>query len=170
MNKKTVRDISPAGCRVLMRVDFNVPLDENCRVTSDKRIRAAVPTIEYIISRGGRLVLMSLLGRPKGERVTKMSLKPCVEVLSGLIGKPVKFSEDCVGELARKAVAELKSKVSSKITIDKPKDYEPLRSDRKKIPPPTKAELAEIRGCIRKKMQEQFGPYGGIWRIEKVVV
>ena len=107
MNKKTVRDISPAGCRVLMRVDFNVPLDENCKVTSDKRIRAAVPTIEYIISRGGRLVLMSHLGRPKGERVDKMSLKPCVEVLSGLIGKPVKFAGDCVGEMAEKAVAEL---------------------------------------------------------------
>ncbi len=107
MNKKTVRDISPAGRRVLMRVDFNVPLDENCRVTSDKRIRAAVPTIEYIISRGGRLVLMSHLGRPKGERVEKMSLKPCVEVLSGLIGKPVRFVEDCVGEVAEKAVSEL---------------------------------------------------------------
>ena len=108
MNKKTVRDISPAGCRVLMRVDFNVPLDENCKVTSDKRIRAAVPTIEYIISRDGRLVLMSHLGRPKGERMEKMSLKPCVEVLSGLIGKPVKFAGDCVGEVAEKAVSELK--------------------------------------------------------------
>jgi len=107
VNKKTVRDISPAGRRVLMRVDFNVPLDENCRVTSDKRIRAAVPTIEYIISRGGRLILMSHLGRPKGERVSKMSLEPCVEVLSGLIGKPVKFAADCVGEVAGKAVAEL---------------------------------------------------------------
>ncbi|MFC1614605.1 phosphoglycerate kinase [Gemmatimonadota bacterium] len=107
MNKKTVRDISPAGQRVLMRVDFNVPLDENCKVTSDKRIRAAVPTIEDIISRGGRLVLMSHLGRPKGERISKMSLEPCVEVLSGLIGKPVKFAGDCVGEVAEQAVASL---------------------------------------------------------------
>ncbi|MBN2289495.1 MAG: phosphoglycerate kinase [Candidatus Glassbacteria bacterium] len=108
MNKKTVRDISPAGKRVLMRVDFNVPLDENCKVTSDKRIRAAVPTVEYIISRGGRLALMSHLGRPKGERVPKMSLKPCVEVLSALLGKPVKFADDCVGEAAEKAVAGLR--------------------------------------------------------------
>ncbi|MBW7996589.1 MAG: phosphoglycerate kinase [Candidatus Glassbacteria bacterium] len=98
MSKKTVKDVALAGKRVLMRVDFNVPLDENQRVTSDKRIRAAVPTIEYILDQGGRLVLMSHLGRPKGKVVPEMSLKPCVEVLSGLIGKPVRFAADCVGE------------------------------------------------------------------------
>ncbi|MFC1544855.1 phosphoglycerate kinase [Gemmatimonadota bacterium] len=97
MSKKTVKNVALAGKRVLMRVDFNVPLDENLKVTSDKRIRAAVPTIKYILDQGGRLVLMSHLGRPKGKVVASMSLKPCVEVLSGLIGKPVKFASDCVG-------------------------------------------------------------------------
>jgi phosphoglycerate kinase len=90
-----------------MRVDFNVPLDENQKVTSDKRIRAAVPTIEYILKQGGRLALMSHLGRPKGERQPKMSLKPTVEVLSRLIGKEVKFVDDCIGDKVKKAVDSL---------------------------------------------------------------
>ena len=98
MSKKTVKNVALAGKRVLMRVDFNVPLDENQQVTSDKRISAAVPTIEYILGQGGRLVLMSHLGRPKGKVVPEMSLRPCVDVLSKLIGKPVKFATDCVGE------------------------------------------------------------------------
>ena len=76
MSKLTIRDVSLKGKRVLMRVDFNVPLDENLKVTSDKRIRASAPTIEYILAQGGRLALMSHLGRPKGERAPKMSLKP----------------------------------------------------------------------------------------------
>ena len=108
MNKLTVKDVSLQGKRVLMRVDFNVPLDENQQVTSDKRIRAAVPTIEYILEQGGRLVLMSHLGRPKGERIPTMSLKPCVKVLSELIGKEVAFVNDCIGEEVEKAVAALK--------------------------------------------------------------
>lgn len=104
MSKKTVKDIALAGKRVLMRVDFNVPLDENQQVTSDKRIRAAAPTIEYILGQGGRLVLMSHLGRPKGKAVPEMSLKPCVDVLSKLIGKPVQFAADCVGDEVRNQV------------------------------------------------------------------
>ncbi|RLB13078.1 MAG: phosphoglycerate kinase, partial [Deltaproteobacteria bacterium] len=108
MNKLTVKDVSLQGKRVLMRVDFNVPLDENQQVTSGKRIRAAVPTIEYILEQGGRLVLMSHLGRPKGERIPTMSLKPCVKVLSELIGKEVAFVNDCIGEEVEKAVAALK--------------------------------------------------------------
>ena len=107
MNKLTVKDIPLKGKRVLMRVDFNVPLDENQQVTSDKRIRAAAPTVEYILGQGGRLVLMSHLGRPKGERKPKMSLRPCVEVLSKIIGKKVAFVEDCIGEQVEKAVAAL---------------------------------------------------------------
>ena len=107
MNKKTVKDVALKGKRVLMRVDFNVPLDENLKVTSDKRISAAVPTIEYILSRGGKLVLMSHLGRPKGQRVDKMSLKPCVDVLSGFIGKSVGFADDCIGDKVEAAVNAL---------------------------------------------------------------
>ena len=107
MKKLTVKDVPLKGKRVLMRVDFNVPLDENQKVTSDKRIRAAVPTIEYILKQGGRLALMSHLGRPKGERQPKMSLKPTVEVLSRLIGKEVKFVDDCIGDKVKKAVDSL---------------------------------------------------------------
>ncbi len=107
MSKKTVKDVALAGKRVLMRVDFNVPLDENLQVTSDKRIRAAVPTIEYILGQGGRLVLMSHLGRPKGKVVPEMSLGPCVDVLSSLLGKPVKFATDCVGDAVGQQVDSL---------------------------------------------------------------
>jgi len=107
VKKLTVKDVPLKGKRVLMRVDFNVPLDENQKVTSDKRIRAAVPTIEYILKQGGRLALMSHLGRPKGERQPKMSLKPTVEVLSRLIGKEVKFVDDCIGDKVKKAVDSL---------------------------------------------------------------
>ena len=104
MNKKTVKDMAFKGKRVLMRVDFNVPLDENLKVTSDKRIRAAVPTIKYILEQGGRLILMSHLGRPKGEKNPKFSLQPYVPVLSGLIGKKVQFVDDCIGEKVKAQV------------------------------------------------------------------
>ncbi|HLA38552.1 MAG TPA: phosphoglycerate kinase, partial [Candidatus Glassbacteria bacterium] len=107
MSKKTVKDVGLKGKRVLMRVDFNVPLDENLEVTSDKRIRAAVPTIEYILGQGGRLILMSHLGRPKGKKVPEMSLLPCVKVLGRLISREVKFVDDCIGPAVEKAVAGL---------------------------------------------------------------
>ena len=97
MNKLTVEDLDLKGKRVLMRVDFNVPL-ENGKVANDKRIRAALPTIKYITNAGGILVLMSHLGRPKGKRVPEMSLQPCVTVLNALLGRKVKFVDDCIGQ------------------------------------------------------------------------
>jgi phosphoglycerate kinase len=100
MKKLTVKDISLENRRLLMRVDFNVPLDENQRITDDKRIQAALPTINYVLDRGARLVLMSHLGRPKGKVVPEMSLKPVAEHLSALLDKPVAFSPDCVGDAA----------------------------------------------------------------------
>lgn len=107
MNKKTIRDIDLAGKRVLIRVDFNVPLDGE-RVTDDTRIAAAVPTIQSILDQKPRsVILMSHLGRPKGGPEPKYSLKPTVDVLAGLLGKPVAFAEDCVGEIAEKAAADL---------------------------------------------------------------
>jgi phosphoglycerate kinase len=106
MNKLTIEDIDLKGKRVLMRVDFNVPL-EGGRVANDTRIRAALPTINYIINAGGKLILMSHLGRPKGKRLPEMSLKPCVTVLNSLLGKNVRFADDCIGEAAEKAVASL---------------------------------------------------------------
>ncbi len=96
MDKKTVRDLELNGKRVLMRVDFNVPLDGET-VTDDTRIRAALKTIEYVLAEGASLVLMSHLGRPKGEVKPEFSLKPAAVKLSDLLGKPVAFAPDCVG-------------------------------------------------------------------------
>lgn len=106
MPKMTVEDVDLKGQRVLMRVDFNVPLKDG-RVANDKRIRASLPTIRYIVENGGRLILMSHMGRPKGERKAEFSLKPCADSLSVHLGQPVAFGADCVGEPARKAVEAL---------------------------------------------------------------
>lgn len=106
MAKMTVNDLNVKGKRVLMRVDFNVPLQDG-KVVNDNRIRAALPTIRKIVQDGGRLVLMSHLGRPKGERNPAMSLAPCAPVLSGLLGRPVAFADDCIGETVESAVAAL---------------------------------------------------------------
>ena len=97
MNKKTVRDIDLKGKRVLMRVDFNVPMADGA-VTDDKRIKAALPTIQYVLEQGASLILMSHLGRPKGTGFDpEFSLKPASEALAKLLGKPVQMAPDCVG-------------------------------------------------------------------------
>ncbi len=96
MNKKTVKDIDIKNKRVLMRVDFNVPMADG-KVTDDKRIRAALPTIQYVLEQGASLILMSHLGRPKGESNPTFSLRAASEVLSTLIERPVKMAPDCVG-------------------------------------------------------------------------
>src|SRR5213593_1916656 len=96
MAKITVADVDVKGKRVLMRADFNVPL-EGSTITDDRRIVQAMPTIKSIIERGGRLILISHLGRPKGGPEAKYSLRPVVDQLSNLLGKPVTFAEDCIG-------------------------------------------------------------------------
>lgn len=106
MKKLTVEDLELKDKRVLMRVDFNVPLEDG-RVANDRRIQAALPTIKYIMEKGGRLILMSHLGRPDGKRVPEMSLKPCVAVLKKMLGKDVAFAEDCIGEAAEGAAGRL---------------------------------------------------------------
>jgi len=106
VNKVTVEDLELQGRRVLMRVDFNVPL-ENGRVSDDGRIRAALPTIRYVLENGGKLILMSHLGRPKGRRVPEMSLRPCVPVLDDLLGGEPAFASDCIGAEAEAAAANL---------------------------------------------------------------
>jgi phosphoglycerate kinase len=97
MAKKTVADIDVEGKKILMRVDFNVPLDDESRITSDDRIVKAMPTIKNVLSRGGALILMSHLGRPKGQRDDKLSLKPVADRLTELLGRQVIFADDCIG-------------------------------------------------------------------------
>ncbi|MGB7342389.1 MAG: phosphoglycerate kinase [Phototrophicaceae bacterium] len=107
MNKKTIRDVDLAGKRVLVRVDFNVPLD-GTTITDDTRIRAAIPTLKYILEQHPKAVILtSHLGRPKGERNPEMSLKPVVAELSAQLGVNVAFADDCVGEIADNAIAAL---------------------------------------------------------------
>jgi phosphoglycerate kinase len=96
MNKKTVKDIDLKGKRVLMRVDFNVPMADG-KVTDDKRIKAALPTIKYVLEQGASLLLMSHLGRPKGGADPEFSLRAASEALAALLGKPVQMAPDCVG-------------------------------------------------------------------------
>ncbi len=107
MNKKTVRDIDVTGKRTLVRVDFNVPVKDG-KVTDDTRIVAALPTIEYLIEHGAKVILMSHLGRPKGKVVPEKSLRPVAERLSELLGREVKFLPDCVGPEVESAVASMK--------------------------------------------------------------
>jgi len=112
MAKVTIRDLALKGKRVLVRVDYNVPLQEKDGVqviTNDKRIKETIPTIKYLVEQGARILLCAHLGRPKGKRDPKQSLAPVVPALSALLGgKEVKFVDDCIGEKAEKAAAELK--------------------------------------------------------------
>ena len=108
MNKKSIRYIDVNGKKVFIRVDFNVPMDENQNITNDKRIRATLPTLNYLLENNAAIILACHVGRPKGQRVPELSVKPIVARLSELLGKEVKYAEDCVGEAASKAAADLK--------------------------------------------------------------
>ncbi|MHC5065377.1 MAG: phosphoglycerate kinase [Planctomycetota bacterium] len=107
MTVRRLSELDLAGKRVLMRVDFNVPLDAELRVTSDARIRAALPSIRAVLKSGGRPVLMSHLGRPKGKVVESMRLQPAADRLQKLLGSPVVIAKDCIGAEAEAASEDL---------------------------------------------------------------
>ncbi len=110
MEKLTIRDVKLNGKRCLMRVDFNVPLDKQTHeVTDDNRIRGAIPTIQYAMDHGAKVILMSHLGRPKGERKPEFSLKPVADRLSELLGQEVIFAEDLIGENVNETVNALQN-------------------------------------------------------------
>jgi phosphoglycerate kinase len=138
MNKKTIRDVNLSGKKVLVRVDFNVPLEGNT-VTDDTRIRAAVPTIQYILGQKPKAVILtSHLGRPKGERKPDMSLKPVIPILSVQLGVPVAFADDCVGDIAKDAIAALPD--GSVILLENTRYYK----GEEKNDPELAAQMAEL--------------------------
>ena len=108
MNKVTVRDIDLKGKKVLMRCDFNVPLDENLNITDKTRIIAALPTIQYVLDQGAKLILCSHLGRPKGEVKKEFSLAPVAKELSVQLGREVKLADDIIGDSAKALTANMK--------------------------------------------------------------
>ncbi len=110
MNKKTVRDIDLKGKKVIVRCDFNVPQDENGKITDNRRIVAALPTIKYLLEQNCKIILCSHLGRPKGEVKPEFSLAPVAAELSRLLGQEVKLAKDVVGEDAKRLASELKEK------------------------------------------------------------
>lgn len=108
MDKKTVRDLDVAGKKVLVRVDFNVPLNDKGEITDDTRITASLPTIQYLLEQKAAVILMAHLGRPKGQVKPELSLAPVAKYLGKLLGKKILFAPDCVGEAAQAAASKLK--------------------------------------------------------------
>ena len=108
MNKQTVYDLKPEGKVVYIRVDYNVPHDKEGNILDDRRIRATIPTIQYLLNQGAAIVLASHMGRPKGEYKAELSLRPAAARLAELLQKEVKFIPDCIGPEADQAKEELK--------------------------------------------------------------
>ena len=109
INKQFIEDLELKGLRVLTRVDFNVPLNDDLQITDNSRIKGALQTIKYIIEKGGKVVLMSHLGRPGGCRSDSMSLKPVAEELSEFLGKKVTLAPDCIGQEVERIVNNMQN-------------------------------------------------------------
>ena len=148
--KKTVRDVDWAGKRALVRCDFNVPLDDNLAITDDTRIKAALPTIEYLVDNGAKVILMSHLGRPKGEAKAEFSLAPVCKRLSELLGKEVVFSPSdmVVDDKVRSDVAALSE--GDVLLLENVR----FRKEEEKNDPGFSKDLAELGDIF---VQEAFG-------------
>ena len=109
---KTINDVSLAGKKVLVRCDFNVPFDSEGNISDDTRIVGALPTIQELVKQGARIILCSHLGRPKGEKNPKYSLRPVAKVLADFLAQPVVFAEDCVGDQVKQQAEALVNEAS----------------------------------------------------------
>ena len=163
MNKKTVKDICVKGKKVVMRVDFNVPLNDKQEITDDTRIRAALPTIQYVIEQGAALVLMSHLGRPKGKGYEKeFSLKPVADYLAAKLGRPVQFAEDCMAADAQ--VAALKP--GDVLMLENTRFYKAEEGKVKKTDEMSDDEHAAKKADMKAKkaaMAEKLASYGDVY-------
>lgn len=152
MNKQTIRDVDVKGRRVLMRVDFNVPI-KNGVVGDDTRIRAALPTIKYVLDQGGSLVLMSHLGRPKGKGFeAEFSLKPVAAKLESLLGRPVKFASDCIGPEAATAASGLKA--GEVLLLENTRFYKEEEGKAKVADDATDEQKKAAKAEMKKKQEE----------------
>ena len=162
MNKKTLNDIELNGKRVVMRVDFNVPIKEGV-ISDDTRVQAALPSIKYILEKGASLVLMSHLGRPKGKGYeADFSLKPVAEHLSKVLGKPVQFAEDCMKADAQAAAL----KPGEILVLENTRFYQAEQAKAKKKEGMTDEELAAKKAELKTAKQEmakQLATYGDVY-------